>query len=232
LNPDFNIEVLGINDRSRSAFNAQATAGRQLPWLQDSNAQNVWTRWGVVYRDVRILDARNELAAVFNLTDFSLAVSANRAALKKLFLDAAAVKDSDSDGLPDAWEWEHFGTLAPAPEEDPDLDGVTHLQEFAFGSSPTQRESRPAFILARGGSDHILRFRHRGGGFMQFRVEVSSDLQQWTSAPEALLAGAVTRNLFDGTGTFETTLPVQLRTDQKLFFRIQGLRRPNSGVPP
>ena len=50
--------------------------------------------------------------------------------------------DADGDGLPDAWEREHFGTeddpLAQ-PELDVDLDGAYNGDEFTAGTDPTNR---------------------------------------------------------------------------------------------
>jgi formylmethanofuran dehydrogenase subunit A len=43
----------------------------------------------VTFRDVVILDGDNKVIAVYNLTSNSLGTSANYAALKQLFLDAA-----------------------------------------------------------------------------------------------------------------------------------------------
>jgi hypothetical protein len=45
--------------------------------------------------------------------------------------------DSDSDGLPDAWEILYFGNLLQGPGGDPDADGVSNLQEFLQGRNPT-----------------------------------------------------------------------------------------------
>jgi hypothetical protein len=46
--------------------------------------------------------------------------------------------DSDSDGLPDAWELQYFGNLLQGQNGDPDGDGVNNLQEFLQGRNPTQ----------------------------------------------------------------------------------------------
>ena len=92
--------------------------------------------WQVAYRDVRILDWKNELQATYNLTDHNLANPDNRAALKELFLAAARNADSDRDGLPDSWEIHYFGDLSARPELDSDGDGVDNATEFAFGTDP------------------------------------------------------------------------------------------------
>lgn len=51
--------------------------------------------------------------------------------------------DLDGDGLGDAWEHAHFGSLAPAPDGDPDGDGFSNLQEFQAGTDPTDPLSNP-----------------------------------------------------------------------------------------
>ncbi|MDD5502418.1 MAG: fibronectin type III domain-containing protein [Candidatus Thermoplasmatota archaeon] len=54
-----------------------------------------------------------------------------------------AAEDSDHDGLPDAWEKKYFGNLTYGPNDDPDGDGYTNLQEYNAGSDPTDSASRP-----------------------------------------------------------------------------------------
>ena len=44
--------------------------------------------------------------------------------------------DSDEDGLPDCWELEHFGNLDQGPDDDPDGDGLTNLEERQYGTDP------------------------------------------------------------------------------------------------
>ena len=45
-------------------------------------------------------------------------------------------KDSDEDGLPDAWEMEMFGNLKSGERDDPDKDGYSNLREFQRGMKP------------------------------------------------------------------------------------------------
>ncbi len=55
--------------------------------------------------------------------------------------------DSDNDGLPDDWELRYFGSLnAPngGPNDDPDGDGLTNLEEYLAGTNPLD----PASVLA------------------------------------------------------------------------------------
>lgn len=50
-------------------------------------------------------------------------------------------EDTDSDGLPDSWEIEHFGGLVYSPSDDPDNDGQNNGQEFVGGTQPTNTGS-------------------------------------------------------------------------------------------
>jgi len=54
--------------------------------------------------------------------------------------DNTDVNDSlfeiDNDGLDDDWEIQHFGNLNQGPNDDPDNDGLTNLEEFQNGTDP------------------------------------------------------------------------------------------------
>ncbi len=65
-----------------------------LPVLQDTPADAVWTLWDVTYRDVYILNADGELVDVYNLTVYDLGDDANFEELKSKF---AAASDSGGD---------------------------------------------------------------------------------------------------------------------------------------
>lgn len=82
------ISIIGVNETGQEQANDQMTAGRTLPWLQDTPLVNVWASWQVVYRDVRILDAEGKVRSTYNLTVNDLGDPANYAALRQLLLDA------------------------------------------------------------------------------------------------------------------------------------------------
>ena len=65
---------------------------------------------------------------------------------------ATSGTDTDSDGLPDAWEQEHFGNLAQDADDDPDGDGLTNLEEYAGDSDPNVPEGDEP-----GGADDYLK---------------------------------------------------------------------------
>ena len=49
--------------------------------------------------------------------------------------------DTDSDGLPDIWERLYFGDLRYGPNDDPDGDGLTNLQEYRHHTNPNQADT-------------------------------------------------------------------------------------------
>jgi len=83
------IQILGINHVDKISGNMDITDGRDVPWLQDTNEDNVWDLWVHEHRDVVILNAKNERVGVFALTNHDLGRPGNYQQLKQMFLDAA-----------------------------------------------------------------------------------------------------------------------------------------------
>jgi hypothetical protein len=89
MHPRIPIRIFGVNQVGQESGNATITAGRTLPWLQEGSTLDVWTLWGVTYRDVVILDPSNVRVDVYNLTVNDLGISANYATLRDLLLSHA-----------------------------------------------------------------------------------------------------------------------------------------------
>jgi hypothetical protein len=83
------VHILGVNPFAHSSGNEDICRGRDLPWLQETQADDVWGDWAVTYRDVIVLDADNVAVDVYNLTVHDLSVAANREELKEKLRAAA-----------------------------------------------------------------------------------------------------------------------------------------------
>lgn len=108
-----------------------------------------------------------------------------------------------ADGLPDDWQAQYFGSngLNAGPNDNFDGDGLTNLQEFAFGTNPTEtstgslayaaglvsQRGLPAVSLRNitGGVDFraafIRRKNHLAAGLL-YQVQFSGDLTTWQSS--------------------------------------------------
>ncbi len=230
-NPDWNVDILGVNASDQLPYNSLIISENTLAWLQDTPQDHVWDLWGVNFRDVRILDPQNRLIATYNLTDHDLAVSTNRAALKTLFLEAAQAIDSDHDGLPDDWEILYFGNLSSGPNDDPDHDGFSNFDEFAFGTNPINAGSHaPIFCQLSWPQRHpefSVLFRRPAGGMINFTVEASTDLATWSSFGTQLAPAGTPRVLFDRTGTAEAKylLDAPYGDSSPRFIRVRAVPR-------
>jgi len=226
-NPDFNIEILGINDYLQTEFINEMTAGRTLPWLQDTAGDQIWKQWKVTLRDVRILSPQNELIGVFNLTQHDLSETTNWMTLKTMLLDAAKAVDSDADHLPDAWERSYFGNLDSGPRDDPDHDGFDNFTELAFRTNPTDPASRPAIATGFNALGQFqVRFSRWPGALLNYTVEASSDLSNWAALGEVNpMSNPV--NLFDGTGSAQVICSLaHPKTERQIsFLRVKAAAR-------
>jgi hypothetical protein len=78
-----------VNSKNAEGGNDTVCAGRDLPWLQDTEEQDVWISWGISYRDVVVVDEQNKPLSVFNLTDHNLGLPAQYDSLKAILREAA-----------------------------------------------------------------------------------------------------------------------------------------------
>jgi hypothetical protein len=95
--PELDIQILGVNAVGRESENASVTSGRDIPWLQDDES-DIWTNWGITYRDVVIVDADNVMVEAFNLSyPYSLQNANVYDTLKQKFINTASIPDFDGD---------------------------------------------------------------------------------------------------------------------------------------
>lgn len=90
MDPNIEIDLLGVNQIGAEAGNQQNCDGRTIPWLQDTVAVQAWNAWNPTYRDVVILDKDNIPVDVFNLTTYDLSDPTNYAELRTRLLTALA----------------------------------------------------------------------------------------------------------------------------------------------
>jgi hypothetical protein len=83
------VRILGVNDRGEADGNDYAVLGKTIPWLQDTEQAKVWNLWEVTWRDVFVLDADNQVVAIYNLTEHSLYRPAAYDSLKTILREAA-----------------------------------------------------------------------------------------------------------------------------------------------
>ena len=62
---------------------------------------------------------------------------------QRVVLTVNPIDDTDGDGMLDAWEMEHFGSLDRDGTGDFDGDGITDLDEFLNGTDPTAANQSP-----------------------------------------------------------------------------------------
>jgi hypothetical protein len=87
--PSLNISLIGVNEDGFSSGNSSINTVSTLPLINDNSTDQIWTTWGVTFRDVVILNEENQIVASFNLTTNSLSNSTNYDALKNMLITEA-----------------------------------------------------------------------------------------------------------------------------------------------
>lgn len=142
--------------------------------------------------------------------------AANDSAAEYFFLQNVEVTneasaDSDSDGLPDAWETTYFGNLAQGAAGDADGDGQNNAAELAAGTVPNDGKSVMGITTAVR-ADNLVDITFNSVSGKKYIVQRSADLgAPWTDAGATVTAS--------GTTTTITAIPDGGAT--KYFFRIK-----------
>jgi len=127
-----------------------------------------------------------------------------------LYPEIPAGSDADANGLPDAWETEHFGATGASASGDTDGDGISNLIEYLAGTDP-----RSAASVFRPTS-------HASGGNLVLTVPTVSgrNYRVWGTAN---LQGAWTQHdTISGDGSTVEWL-YELSQSPKYFLRIEIL---------
>jgi len=116
-----------------------------------ATSSDLFTNWQANIAGLAV--GTNALAAV--ATDDAAPAHALTNVVRVIY--ASGTFDGNGDGLPDAWQLKYFGSVsAPGngPNDDPDGDGISNLQEFLAGSDPTNPASYfHVTSVARTGND-------------------------------------------------------------------------------
>jgi hypothetical protein len=148
----------------------------------------VLTSPATAYRRVRVTLDGQPLAITSGAAQFSPAL-ADRGRSERIDLVLGAdLLDSDGDGLADAWEQQHFGTLNAQPGDDPDGDGMTNLQEYRSGTDPKNPQSLLEFVEIRPQSGGI-KLRWSSQPEKTYRVLRSASLLAPSSQYQVIQSG-------------------------------------------
>jgi hypothetical protein len=121
--------------------------------------------------------------------------------------DITSNPDSDTDGLPDAWEIENFTNLDQNGSGDFDHDGVTNLAEYIIGSDPNNASSgQPLTSIAPTSGGFVFSFPTISGRIYQ--PKVSPDLTTWSALGPQITGDGTTKSATDPT------------TGPKRFYRL------------
>lgn len=91
--PGLGIALFAVNERGYETSVPRLADEGDLAIVQEDEAHPVWSDWNASWRDVVVLDPRNEALGVFNLTSFSLDRPENYDELKAILVAAARGED-------------------------------------------------------------------------------------------------------------------------------------------
>jgi len=103
------------------------------------------------------------------------------------------------------------------PGADPDGDGMTNFQEYAFGLNPTSATSVNPITVPLNKSSGTFSYTRSSDSGLTYTVWHSTDLEHWYST--GATQGAATAN-GGGVETVPVTLDPSLRSELKLFVRV------------
>jgi hypothetical protein len=136
-------------------------------------------------------------------------------------LNLLNIVDSDSDKLPDWWEFERFSTLVNTPSQDSDSDGYTNQEEYLAQTDPIDASSilsdsdySKVSDLSLSGSDSLSFTFITYPGYSYTLETLNSLEDNWLNALSPI----------DGDGTEQRITVDQLGAQDHQFYRIKASR--------
>jgi hypothetical protein len=145
---------------------------------------------------------------------------------QRVALTIYSIDDTDGDGMSDAWEMEHFGTLDRDGTGDFDGDGVSDLDEFLNGTDPTDGNNGPSLpgIHAPEKGAEITNLQpqlviqnstDQDGDTLTYVFELYANEEMNTLVADA-------SGVAEGTGTTSWNVPAELSDNTWYFWRARA----------
>jgi hypothetical protein len=120
------------------------------------------------------------------------------------------------------------GTFANAftdkdPSRDPDFDGMTNREEFAFGLDPTNGASANPISQPLNKANRIFKYTRTKNSGLTYKVYYSTNLSAWNFDAAATQSSSPT---LSGIETVTVTLAAAADLDGKLFVRVEATPTP------
>ncbi len=141
---------------------------------------------------------------------------------KRCDISVTPTGDSDNDGMPDAWELAHFGTLDRDGRGDFDGDGISDLDEYLRNSDPTTANKAPSVPIIVSPADTSEATTLQPVLAVQASTDADGDPVTYTFevATDAAMTTIAARQ--QGVSATSWTVPAQLNDNTWYFWRVQA----------
>lgn len=165
------------------------------------------------YSDLTLPEVNIAAGSAYDRVQYRVSDNTNLSAYQELRIVGFRLDNHPSDGLPDSWMNEHFGTTSVGsvgsdrhPDSDPDGDGLSNRIEFIYGSDPNDSDS----YSPKMSYDHDAQtISWNTVKRMPYYVESSEDMDTWQ--PIHAVLGTDSRH----------TLQVDSPNHSQRFYRVK-----------